>query len=157
MFTLDMLAALVVAAVGIFYPIVTRLMLNELIPEKKYRQIIIFGTVLLVLYIIRMLLNYFIQYQGHVVGVKMQAQMRSEMFDHLEKLSKAEGVISVSGKGLMIGIETKKDASAVIAKCQENGVLPIKAKSKVRLLPPLNITMEQLSHALDVIIDACAE
>ena len=86
MFTLDMLAALVVAAVGIFYPIVTRLMLNELIPEKKYREIIIFGAVLLILYIIRMLLNYFIQYQGHVVGVKMQAQMRSEMFDHLEKL-----------------------------------------------------------------------
>ena len=86
MFTLDMLAALIVAAVGIFYPIVTRLMLNELIPEKKYREIIIFGAVLLILYIIRMLLNYFIQYQGHVVGVKMQAQMRSEMFDHLEKL-----------------------------------------------------------------------
>ena len=86
MFTLDMLAALVVAAVGIFYPIVTRVMLNELIPEKKYREIIIFGAVLLILYIIRMLLNYFIQYQGHVVGVKIQAQMRSEMFDHLEKL-----------------------------------------------------------------------
>jgi len=86
MFTLDMLAALVVAAVGIFYPIVTRVMLNELIPEKKYREIIVFGAVLLVLYVIRMLLNYFIQYQGHVVGVKMQAQMRSEMFDHLEKL-----------------------------------------------------------------------
>ena len=86
MFTLDMLAALVVAAVGIFYPIVTRVMLNDLIPEKKYREIIIFGAVLLILYIIRMLLNYFIQYQGHVVGVKIQAQMRSEMFDHLEKL-----------------------------------------------------------------------
>jgi len=75
MFTLDMLAALVVAAVGIFYPIVTRVMLNELIPEKKYREIIVFGAVLLVLYVIRMLLNFFIQYQGHVVGVKMQAQM----------------------------------------------------------------------------------
>ena len=86
MFTLDMLAALIVAAVGIFYPIVTRVMLNELIPERKYKEIIFFGSVLLVLYIIRMLLNYFIQYQGHVVGVKMQAQMRSEMFEHLEKL-----------------------------------------------------------------------
>ena len=84
-----------------------------------------------------------------------EVQAKSDMV--FEKLSKAEGVISVSGKGLMIGIETKKDASAVIAKCQENGVLPIKAKTKVRLLPPLNITMEQLSHALDVIIDACAE
>ena len=44
------------------------------------------GMGLLVLYIIRMLLNYFIQYYGHVMGVKMQAQMRSDMFEHLEKL-----------------------------------------------------------------------
>ena len=48
--------------------------------------IIISGIALLVLYFIRMLLNYFIQYKGHVMGVRMQAEMRSEMFAHLEKL-----------------------------------------------------------------------
>jgi acetylornithine/N-succinyldiaminopimelate aminotransferase len=63
----------------------------------------------------------------------------------------AKGVKSVSGLGLMIGIETEKDASAVIAACRENGVLVIKAKNKVRLLPPLNIPMETLAKALDVI------
>ncbi len=85
-FALDMLAALAVALVGIVYPIVTRTMLNDLIPNKNYRMIVIFGATLLVLYVIRMLLNYFIQYYGHVMGVRMQAEMRSDMFKHLEKL-----------------------------------------------------------------------
>ncbi len=85
-FTLDMLAALTVSLVGIVYPIVTRRMLNDLIPNRNYRMVVIFGVSLLALYIIRMLLNYFIQYYGHVMGVRMQAQMRSDMFRHLERL-----------------------------------------------------------------------
>ncbi len=85
-FILDMLASLAVALVGIVYPIVTRTMLNELIPNRNYRLIVIFGLSLLVLYVVRMLLNYFIQYYGHVMGVRMQAEMRSDMFRHLEKL-----------------------------------------------------------------------
>ncbi len=85
-FTLDMLAALLVALVGIVYPIITREMLNELIPNKEYRQIVIAGLGLLVLYLVRMGLNFFIQYYGHVMGVRMQAEMRSDMFRHLEKL-----------------------------------------------------------------------
>ena len=85
-FFLDMLASFFVSLIGIVYPIVTRTMLNDLIPERKYRLIIIFGVLLLALYALRMFLNYFIQYQGHMMGVKMQAQMRSDMFSHLEKL-----------------------------------------------------------------------
>lgn len=85
-FTLDMLAALAVALIGIVYPIVTRRMLNDLIPNKNYRMVVIFGLTLLALYLIRMLLNYFIQYYGHVMGVRMQAQMRSDMFKQLERL-----------------------------------------------------------------------
>ena len=85
-FILDMLASLLVALLGIIYPIVTRTMLNDYIPEKKYDLIIISGIILLSLYLVRMLLNFFIQYKGHVMGVRMQAEMRSEMFRHLEKL-----------------------------------------------------------------------
>lgn len=86
LFCLDMGAALLVAMIGIVYPIVTRTMLNDLIPNKKYHLIVISGMTLLGIYLIRMLLNYFIQYQGHMMGVKIQAQMRSDMFNHLEKL-----------------------------------------------------------------------
>ncbi len=85
-FSLDMLASLAVALIGIIYPIVTREMLNDLIPNKKYRMIVLAGILLLSIYFVRMMLNYFIQYYGHVMGVRMQAQMRSDMFNHLEKL-----------------------------------------------------------------------
>lgn len=85
-FTLDMLASFFAALIGVVYPIMTRRMLNDLIPNRNIRMVVIFGIGLLALYVIRMLLNYFIQYQGHMMGVKMQAQMRREMFDHLETL-----------------------------------------------------------------------
>lgn len=85
-FALDMGASLLVSLIGILYPMVTRTMLNDLIPNKNYRMIIIFGASLFLLYAIRMGLNYFIQYQGHIMGVRMQAQMRSELFSHLQKL-----------------------------------------------------------------------
>ena len=57
--------------------------------------------------------------------------------------------------GLMIGIETEKDASDVIAACRERGVLVIKAKNKVRLLPALNIPMEELEFAINVLKECC--
>ena len=73
-----------------------------------------------------------------------------------EELSKAEGVESVSGMGLMIGIKTTRPASDVIADCMEKGLLVIKAKDKVRLLPALNIPMEVLERAVAILKDAIA-
>lgn len=71
------------------------------------------------------------------------------------RLAPCPGIRSISGMGLMVGLETVRDAGEVIADCIQRGVLPIKAKNKVRLLPPLNITEKQLSHALDVLYDVC--
>ncbi|MBR3874238.1 MAG: ABC transporter ATP-binding protein [Clostridia bacterium] len=85
-FTMDMAASLLVSIIGIAYPIVTRTMLNDLIPNRNYRMVVIFGLTLLCLYFCKMMLNFFIQYYGHIMGVRMQAQMRSDMFNHLEKL-----------------------------------------------------------------------
>jgi len=65
-------------------------------------------------------------------------------------------VESVSGLGLMIGIKTVKPARDVVAKCIENGVLCLTAKDRVRLLPALNIPMEQLKQAVAVLKAACA-
>ena len=73
----------------------------------------------------------------------------------ISALKNADGVKNVSGLGLMLGIETEKDASEVIAECQKNGVLVIKAKNKVRLLPALNIPWDLLENAIDVLINAC--
>ena len=66
-------------------------------------------------------------------------------------LSGAPGIKSVSGLGLMIGIETEADASKVVMRCMEEGILPIKAKNNVRLLPALNIPMPQLERAIEII------
>ena len=86
MLVLDMLAALSISLIGMVYPIVTNRMLNEYIPQKMYRAIVIAGIIVLGLYVLRMLLNYFVQYYGHVIGVKMQSQMREDLFSHLQKL-----------------------------------------------------------------------
>ncbi|MBR5234013.1 MAG: ABC transporter ATP-binding protein [Clostridia bacterium] len=85
-FTLDMLASLGMSVIGIFYPIVLRRMLNDFIPNKQLGLIITFALVLCGLYLVRMGLNFFIQYQGHVMGVRMQAQMRRDMFRNLQRL-----------------------------------------------------------------------
>ena len=71
-------------------------------------------------------------------------------------LNGAEGIKSVSGLGLMIGIETEKNSTEVLKACMENGILPIKAKTKIRLLPALNIPMEDLKRAIEI-IKACAK
>lgn len=73
------------------------------------------------------------------------------------ELSGAPGIKEVSGLGLMIGIKTERDASEVINACIKKGVLVIKAKDKVRLLPALNIPMELLEQAIGVIKEVCAD
>ena len=86
MLALDMLAAFFISVIGMVYPVVTREMLENFIPNKMYRAIVIAGVIVLALYIIRMLLRYFVQYYGHIIGVKMQSQMRVDLFNHLQKL-----------------------------------------------------------------------
>ena len=86
MLALDMLASLLISVIGMVYPIVTNKMLNEYIPNKMYATIVVAGVVVLALYVVRMLLRYFVQYYGHIIGVKMQSQMRKDLFAHLQKL-----------------------------------------------------------------------
>ncbi len=86
LFALDMLASFLVSVIAIIYPIITRKMLNDFIPNQNTTWIVYASFGLLVLYAIRMALNFFIQYEGHLMGVAMQAEMRSHLFNHLEKL-----------------------------------------------------------------------
>ena len=84
--TLDMVAAMLSSMIGMVYPIVTNKMLNEYIPNKMYSTIVLAGCVVLALYLIRYALRYFIQYYGHLIGVRMQSQMRKDLFAHLQRL-----------------------------------------------------------------------
>ena len=89
------------------------------------------------------------------IDAAMLASVRKKSAYVFSALEGAEGVKSVSGMGLMIGIETERDASEVITLCRERGVLVIKAKNKVRLLPALNIGMDELEFAITVLKECC--
>ena len=82
-----------------------------------------------------------------------QVEQKSEYI--FDQLNGADGVESVTGMGLMIGIKTTQPNKEVIATCIENCVLCLSAKDKVRLLPPLNIDMKTLKKAISVIKQAC--
>ena len=86
MFALDMLASFFIALIGLGYPILTRKLLNEYIPSGNINAILLAGGGLLLIYAIRMILRFFVQYYGHVIGVHMQAKMRSDLFNKLQRL-----------------------------------------------------------------------
>lgn len=86
LFIWDMICAFLVAVCDLFYPIIAGNMIDDFIPNKKLNLLLTWGIVLLVIYIIKAWLNWFIQYYGHVVGVRMQADMRKDVFKKLQKL-----------------------------------------------------------------------
>ncbi|MBE6739381.1 MAG: ABC transporter ATP-binding protein [Ruminococcaceae bacterium] len=87
LFVLDMIASLFISLIGLTYPVVTRVMLDSFINrDDGFKRIIIAGSFILFLYIVRTFLRYFVQYYGHLIGTRMQAKMRSDMFTHLQKL-----------------------------------------------------------------------
>ncbi len=80
-----------------------------------------------------------------------------ERSEYIKKaLENADGVEDVSGLGLMLGITTTRPAKDVVMDCIENGVLVLTAKTKVRLLPALNIPMDDLKEAIDILKKVCA-
>lgn len=85
------------------------------------------------------------------------AQVKQKSKYIIDELSGADGVESVSGMGLMLGIKTKKPVKDVLNECMANGVLCLTAKDKLRLLPALNIPMDVLEKAVGVIKAACRE
>lgn len=89
------------------------------------------------------------------IDEKLLAEVSRKSKYIFDELNGADGVKSVSGLGLMIGIETEKDANQIINECIENGVLVIKAKNKIRLLPALNIPDSLLEKAIKILKKAC--
>ena len=87
---------------------------------------------------------------------KLLADVKAKGEYIVKELSGAPGVKGISGKGLMLGIETEKSAGEVLNECMANGVLVLTAHGKVRLVPALNIPMELVEKAVAVIKAACA-
>ncbi|KRQ86232.1 putative multidrug export ATP-binding/permease protein [Caloramator mitchellensis] len=86
LFILDMVCAILISATDLVYPMITRRLINNIIPSKNLALIINIGIILFILYIIRMILEYIVGYYGHVLGVRMEYDMRKEMFSHMQTL-----------------------------------------------------------------------
>jgi acetylornithine/N-succinyldiaminopimelate aminotransferase len=87
----------------------------------------------------------------------LMADVRKKSEYIFSELNGADGVESVAGLGLMIGVKTKKPAADIVAGCMEKGVLVLTAHEKVRLLPALNIPMPLLEKAIAVLKEVCKE
>lgn len=85
------------------------------------------------------------------------AQVREKAAYLRNRFEGTEGIQAVSGLGLMMGLKTTRPAAQVVADCMEQGVLCLTAKDRVRLLPPLNISSDDLASAADVILAAAAK
>ncbi|MEG2338717.1 MAG: ABC transporter ATP-binding protein [Clostridium sp.] len=83
---LDLVAAFMVALCDLVYPMISRNIMNEVVPNKDSNMLVVFGIALVLIFILKAGLNYFMQYWGHVVGVRMQADMRNDVFTHMQKL-----------------------------------------------------------------------
>lgn len=86
LFFLDILAAFLVATCDLVYPMLTREIMDDVIPNKNLRMLWIFAIALAVIFIVKAGLNYFMQYQGHILGVGMQGDMRNDLFRKLQRL-----------------------------------------------------------------------
>ena len=90
------------------------------------------------------------------IDATLLAAVREKSAYVFDTLREAKGVEALSGMGLMIGIKTARPAGEVVRECMDRGVLCLTAKDKVRLLPALNIPMDVLKEAIDVIKSVCA-
>lgn len=86
LFIIDMVCAFLVAAMDLMFPMLTSFLLKDAIPNRNLRTIIIFTCVLALLYVIKLIANYIVDYWGHVMGVRLQYDMRKEIFSHLQTL-----------------------------------------------------------------------
>lgn len=86
LFILDMVCALLVAAIDLIFPMVTRLFMSDIIPNGDMRRLYIITGIMIFLFILRAIFNYIVDYWGHVVGTRMEHDMRRDLFSHLQTL-----------------------------------------------------------------------
>ena len=86
LFAVDMLCAFLVACCDLVYPMIAKDIINVYVPGRNLRLVIVWAVALLAIYVAKCLLNFVVQYWGHIVGVRMQGDMRRDMFRHLQKL-----------------------------------------------------------------------
>ena len=87
LFITDMFCATFIAAVDLIFPSAIRKVLSEILPNRQFRLFFTIVAVLAILYGLRAAAEFFINYWGHIMGVRMEYDMRQDLFDHLQKMS----------------------------------------------------------------------
>ncbi len=86
LFAVDMISAFLIAFCNLFYPRITQNIINIYVPNRALKLLLVWSAVLLAIYLAKAALTYVVQYFGHLLGVKIQGDMRSKLFMHLQKL-----------------------------------------------------------------------
>ena len=87
LFALDMTCAITIAAIDLLFPLVTRKALYDILPQKLYTTFFIVIAVMIVCYLLRSLLNYVVAYYGHTFGIRVEADIRADLFRHMQELN----------------------------------------------------------------------
>ena len=87
LFALDILCACLIAAVDLSFPLITRSALYDMLPNRMYRTFFIVMVAALVCYGVRSFLNFVVAYYGHTFGIRVEADIRSDLFAHMQTLS----------------------------------------------------------------------
>ena len=86
LFALDMGCAFIISMCGLVYPLIAKNIINDYVPNQDMRSLLIWCAVLFGIYILKAAMTYIVDYWGHRVGVRVQADMRRDMFRHMERL-----------------------------------------------------------------------
>ncbi|MDL2214118.1 ABC transporter ATP-binding protein/permease [Clostridia bacterium OttesenSCG-928-O13] len=86
LFIADMVAALLLAVSDLFFPMITRNIINDYVPNKNAQMFITWCLILLGIYVLKLFLNWFVMSWGHIMGTRMQADMRHDLFHHMQSL-----------------------------------------------------------------------
>ncbi|WP_458786028.1 ABC transporter ATP-binding protein [Vallitalea sediminicola] len=87
LFIIDMICAFLIASIDLSVPMLSRYALNDLLPKSQFRSFFLFIILLLGLYLIRSVFQYIVDFWGHILGVRMEFDMRRDLFKHLQSLS----------------------------------------------------------------------
>ena len=87
LFALDISCAMLIAAIDLSFPLITRRALYEWLPDQKYRTFFIVMAVVVCCYVLRSVLNFIVAYYGHTFGIRVEADIRADLFKHMQELS----------------------------------------------------------------------
>ena len=86
LFVLDIICSFLVAVCNLFYPFVTEQIINSYVPNKLLEMMLVWCGALLAIYIVKAIFSYIVQHWGHILGVRIQGDMREDFFRHIEGL-----------------------------------------------------------------------